>query len=76
MTCLICGSKADRHHVKTRKSGGSDEEHNLMPICRSHHVEVHKTGMRLFANKYFEVKVWLMDNGWEFNEVKKKWCRY
>ena len=43
---------ADLHHVKTRKSGGTDDDYNLMPLCRSHHTECHKIGTSTFVKKY------------------------
>lgn len=75
--CIISGSSEfDKHHWKSKKSGGSNEDWNLMPLARIYHVEAHKIGMTTFANKYLAVRQWLINNGWKFNEVKKKWARY
>lgn len=75
--CLISSNhNPDLHHVKTRKSGGCDSDFNLMPLHRIFHVEVHKIGLNKFAEKYPPVKKWLLANGWNFNEFKKKWVRY
>lgn len=77
MSCLICSNnESDRHHVKTRGAGGTDDDFNLMNLCRIHHVEIHKIGNTRFAVKYYKAKHWLTDNGWAFNEVKMKWVRY
>ena len=64
---------ADLHHVKTRKSGGTDDSYNLMPLCRSHHTEVHKTGTSTFVNKYNSARLWMLSNGWEHNVFLNKW---
>lgn len=47
-----------------------------MNLCRKHHTEVHQIGNNKFAGKYFEVKNWLIKNGWEFDLTKNKWVRY
>lgn len=66
--CVInkCLFKAERHHIKTRGSGGSDEEWNILHICRFHHTEIHKIGAYRFSNKYPEIKQILSEKGWEF----------
>lgn len=66
---------ADLHHVKTRKSGGTDDSHNLMPLCRSHHTECHKIGTSTFVKKYNSARLWMLSNGWEYNELLNKWRR-
>jgi Putative HNHc nuclease len=72
--CHICGTtKADPHHVKSKKSGGHDIERNLVPLCRKHHSEVHTIGLVTFADKYERFKDWLVNNGWQFDEFLKKW---
>lgn len=64
--CCACGKMGVAlHHVRTRKSGGSDSAHNLMPLCMTHHTEVHTTGLIKFADKYEKVKSWLYRNKWE-----------
>lgn len=73
MKCLICRLPAERHHIKTRGSGGSDDEWNILFICRIHHIECHKIGTSTFAEKYIQVKLWLLSHNWEFNEVLNKW---
>lgn len=76
MSCIICGQKSDKHHVKTRKSGGCDNDFNLMNLCRKHHVETHAIGTTTFTEKYLEVREWMLKNGWQYNDVKKKWTRF
>jgi 5-methylcytosine-specific restriction endonuclease McrA len=71
--CLItdCPAKADPHHIVSRKAGGHDLEHNLMPLCRGHHTEVHKIGLVTFSDKYEVVKEFLIGHGLEL--MMGKW---
>ena len=46
-TCQICKKKPKNerlevHHIIFRSQGGSDEENNLVTVCHSCHVELHK----------------------------------
>jgi hypothetical protein len=66
--CIHCGVQADEfHHVKHKGSGGPDLHHNLMPICRVGHQEIHKIGLSKMANKYETIHQWLINWGWEHN---------
>ena len=55
--CPICGRPADLHHVKALGAGMNRNEviHEgleVMPLCREHHMEVHRIGKNDFFNKY------------------------
>ena len=76
MTCIICGAHGEKHHFKSRGSGGTDDEWNIMYLCRKHHTEFHRIGATTFVNKYAQVRNWMIYNKWEFNEFKNKWMRY
>lgn len=76
MNCIICGLSGERHHVKSRGSGGTDDDWNIMYLCRKHHTEFHLIGSTTFVNKYAQAYKWMFDNKWEFNEFKNKWMRY
>jgi len=41
--CALCGRTEglEVHHIKSRGSGGSDEHHNLIRLCRWCHVKAH-----------------------------------
>lgn len=42
-TCAICGNNAlDAHHIVPVEKGGSDEQSNLICLCRACHQRVHK----------------------------------
>lgn len=58
------------HHIKTRGSGGSDHESNLMSLCFEHHTEIHKLGTNRFSVKYRQVEYYLHDLGWDHNGFK------
>lgn len=76
MRCLICRKLADRHHIKTRGSGGTDDDFNIALLCRQHHQEIHRAGLTTFAEKYPRFKEYLLSNGWEFNQLMSKWKHY
>lgn len=47
-----CRGGIDKHHIKSRGAGGSNEPDNLINLCRFHHTEVHGIGRWTFAKKY------------------------
>lgn len=48
-----CGLLAsDKHHIRTRGAGGTDDPENIIYLCRSCHSEVHMIGRETFATKY------------------------
>jgi hypothetical protein len=60
--CLICGKKADLHHVSQIGAGYSRETKPqlgalVMPLCRVHHTEYHSIGRTAFENRYHAVPV-------------------
>lgn len=58
--CIIChGPATEYDHVKTRGSGGSDEERNLAPMDRGCHQLRHQMGIVWLADKYPRYKKWL-----------------
>lgn len=71
LPCVACGDvPADPAHVRSRGAGGPDEEWNVMPLCRIHHVEQHKVGWRTLAAKYPDVASWLENHGWYFDDSR------
>ena len=72
--CIVTGKYgADKHHIITKKSGGSDDPCNLMPLKHALHQEAGLIGMTKFARKYPKAKLWLLEYGWEFDETRQKW---
>jgi len=55
--CPICGKKADLHHVVPLGMGADRTEviHEgleVLPLCREHHMEIHRTGKADFFKRY------------------------
>ena len=75
--CLICGFLGvDLHHIKSRGSGGKDDDWNIVPLCHPHHQELHQIGTVEFAENNYEFEMFLHSNGWELLELpdgSKKW---
>lgn len=72
--CVICARQpVDAHHVKSKKSGGDDIVHNLMPLCRNHHQELHKKGLSFMADRYNGVLIWLQAANWTYDDYLLKW---
>lgn len=48
--CRVCGTvyALDPHHAIYRSRGGSDDERNCVPLCRTHHDAVHNHGLDLW----------------------------
>ena len=60
--CLICGKKADLHHVTAIGMGYNRETKPqlgalVMPLCREHHSEWHSIGRTAFEDRYHAVPV-------------------
>jgi hypothetical protein len=59
------------HHIKTRKAGGSDEPHNLIPLCLWHHNMIHSIGLVSFSKRFEVAHNFLLKHGWEL--VMGRW---
>lgn len=75
--CIICGRQGcDPCHLKSKGSGGQDESWNVFPACRVHHSESHSIGITSFSEKYVQFRNWLLANGWEYDENRRKWTHF
>ena len=47
--CEICGKigQTEKHHIKTKGSGGNDTEENLIEVCRICHRLLHDGKIKL-----------------------------
>lgn len=64
--CLVCErTPSDPDHIRTRGAGGHDEESNIWPLCRIHHVERHAIGLALFCKRYYRAMMELKNRGIE-----------
>lgn len=55
--CVICGKRADLHHVDAVGIGRDRDTINhlgmkVLPLCREHHTEIHTIGKNTFMDKY------------------------
>lgn len=55
--CCVCGRPADLHHVDAVGMGRDraqivHEGMEVLPLCRTHHTELHTTGKTAFFDKY------------------------
>lgn len=75
MTCEVCGfyHGSTPHHVQSVKSGGTNDEWNIIPLCLRCHGEIHTIGRSTFAKKYPQFRSWLIKNGWEYDKFFNKW---
>lgn len=60
--CIICGKKADLHHVSAIGMGYNRNTKPqigalVMPLCREHHSEYHTIGRTAFEERYHAVPV-------------------
>ncbi|MGL5301463.1 MAG: putative HNHc nuclease [Weissella confusa] len=63
-SCVICGQRAQIHHVDTIGMGNDrtetdHREHRLIALCAIHHKEAHDIGWATFASKYHVKGVYL-----------------
>lgn len=63
MACLVCGKRpSDPDHIRTKGSGGGDSPGNVWPLCRPHHSERHRIGIKSFLDKYTQAVEWMTAN--------------
>lgn len=69
--CEICGRhNSEIHHIKTRGSGGTHDNWNLIYLCRDHHQEIHRIGVITFMKYYLAFERYLKNNGWTITDSK------
>ena len=63
LPCCICGERKniDPSHLTSRGAGGSDTFNNVIPLCRKHHMEMHRNGMFYMIDNYINFHVRLID---------------
>jgi len=67
--CIACGRRGcDPAHVLTRGAGNSDDETNVIALCRKHHTEQGQIGWRKFCHKFPSVELHLFAKGWTFDD--------
>ena len=57
--CALCGKRCELHHVDSVGAHGGNRRRmnhlglRVLPLCRRHHHEIHRTGKETFLKKYF-----------------------
>ena len=74
LPCLACGVPGpnDLDHITTRGAGGKDEDSNLWPLCRAHHVIRHAQGLSYMIKTFPKCKHWLIEHGREDILTRKR----
>lgn len=68
--CLVCSrSPTDVCHIKTKKTGGTMDDWNLLSLCREHHAQQHRIGWMGFFTMYPKVEKHVKSLGWEIDET-------
>ena len=51
--CQICGKvgQTEKHHKKSKGSGGNDTEENLIEVCRICHTKIHTGEIKINRDK-------------------------
>lgn len=74
--CVVTGqSGAEIHHILTQKSHPElkDTSWNCLALCHSLHVLVHQKGLTWVSQEIPLIRAFLENNGWEFDEHRRKW---
>ncbi len=55
--CVVCGNRADVHHIDSVGMGKDRTKIShigmeILPLCRTHHIEIHTIGNDEFLNRY------------------------
>lgn len=78
MICEICGSMdlVAYHHIKSRGSGGTEHDDNLIALCTyGCHEKIHHYGLTKFCKEFPKMERILIKKGWE-KDPYNKWRRY
>lgn len=68
--CIVCGkAPTDRCHIKTVGSGGSNDDSNILIMCRDHHQEQHRLGFVRFIENHKHIMKILTEKNWEIRDV-------
>lgn len=73
--CLVCFEHpASHHHLKTRGRSKKGSDFFGVPLCHTHHMELHNLTYAAFQRKY-QVNLWyealrLLEN-WHVHEMKR-----
>ena len=71
--CLVCGiAPCDAHHLEASGMGGANDDskdYSCVPLCRKHHDEYHRNGLKEFEFIYKNIKLNLYKDA--FNLIRR-----
>jgi hypothetical protein len=73
--CIVTGQpNSDEHHIYTQKARPDlkEEKWNRIPLKHELHQMAHQKGMGYMAKNFPEIGMWLVDNGWLWDDFKRK----
>ena len=68
----------DRCHIRSRGAGAGWEDHEIILMCRKHHIESGQMGWYSFTKKYPRVmeilimKGWILKNEFGVSKLRRK----
>lgn len=72
--CVVCNrTPCDPCHIKSKGSGGTDDDWNLISLCRIHHNAQHRVGIVTFYQSERLYRLELDEKGWYLNELGRLW---
>lgn len=74
--CCLNYGEVDQAHIKSKGSGGSTEELNMISLCRKCHTTQHQLGWRIFLEINPRVSRILRTNGWKWEYNNKRFIMW
>jgi hypothetical protein len=75
-SCVICGrQQTDRCHITSKGAGGSNEDWNIIRMCRFHHSMQHHIGWTQFAKRFKLIRAELLSRGFRLCRLRGRWVR-
>lgn len=72
--CFLCSSNAQhRHHIKSKGSGGPDDDWNMMELCAHCHSHIHFIGLSEMVRRRPILREEIIRRGFEYCELRGKW---
>jgi 5-methylcytosine-specific restriction endonuclease McrA len=77
--CVVCGKQGEGlvtfHHLLVRRTHShlKHDPRNLIPVTQDCHQLFHSKGTDYMAQKYPAVKKWLVNRGWTYCDLMKRW---
>lgn len=75
LPCLACdrSGPCDASHIRSKGSGGPDEDFNVVPHCRDCHIVWHRVGWKRFLERNPIFALRLFNRGWFLDPLLGLW---